>query len=349
MFFPGHVSAWRRWPTTTFPVFIAARACMNLRNFSAILVSRVPKGPQQRVPHLDSNRHQAKQTISSTIKAGKETVPIWCILSKGASFFFLVFSITVDCWQAPWVKPTPTSTHNQCQIEYDIVCSILLQVTVFLIARYRRQRTGVSKKYQKQLWNTATVCYRLQGEQCCFPATHGNNFTLVSVIMLLHRFNNGSQSAGVNMCLVILEMSRVIERCTCCNLWLIYVSFFMYSYKVSGFEVTNDSEIIDRGNDKSNRHDGNKEHLGQKKGTDLYNCLFFTDQHPRPSHSHSRPLDHGFIKCLYEIVSWFSRSNLNVFKCNNFRARLGTAMSQHPFTSHGSCCSFIITTDSNTT
>ena len=35
--------AWRRWPTTTFPVFIAARACMNLRNFSAILVSRVPK------------------------------------------------------------------------------------------------------------------------------------------------------------------------------------------------------------------------------------------------------------------------------------------------------------------
>ena len=136
----------------------------------------------------------------------------------------------------------------------------------FWLRRYRRQRTGVSKKYQKQLWNTATVCYRLQGEQCCFPATHGNNFTLVSVIMLLHRFNNGSQSAGVNMCLVILEMSRVIERCTCCNLWLIYVSFFMYSYKVSGFEVTNDSEIIDRGNDKSNRRDGNKEHLGQKKG-----------------------------------------------------------------------------------
>lgn len=86
------------WPrlslaTVAYHFFIAARACMNLRNFSAILVSRVPKGPQQRVPHLDSNRHQAKQTISSTIKAGKETVPIWCILSKGASFFFLVFTL----------------------------------------------------------------------------------------------------------------------------------------------------------------------------------------------------------------------------------------------------------------
>jgi hypothetical protein len=276
-------------------------------------------------------------------------VPLWCILSKGASFFFLVFTLRwiVDRLLESSLRLRRRTTN--AELNMISFARFFCKYLFFWLRRYRRQRTGVSKKYQKQLWNTATVCYRLQGEQCCFPATHGNNFTLVSVIMLLHRFNNGSQSAGVNMCLVILEMSRVIERCTCCNLWLIYVSFFMYSYKVSGFEVTNDSEIIDRGNDKSNRRDGNKEHLGQKKGTDLYNCLFFTDQHPRPSHSHSRPLDHGFIKCLYEIVSWFSRSNLNVFKCNNFRARLGTAMSQHPFTSHGSCCSFIITTDSNTT
>ena len=152
----------------------------------------------------------------------------------------------------------------------------------------------------------ATVCYRLQGEQCCFPAMHGNNFAQVSVIMLFAPLQQWFAECG---CKRVSRHSGNVARDWKRHMlqFVVDLCFIFYSYKVSGFEVTNDSEIIDRGNDKSNRHDGNKEHLWQKKGTDLYNCLFFTDQHPRPSHSHSRPLDHGFMKCLYEIVSWFSR------------------------------------------
>jgi hypothetical protein len=55
-------------------------------------------------------------------------------IKQGCLLFLPCVYTTVDCRQAPWVKPTPTSTHNQCRIEYDIVCSILLQVSVFLIA-----------------------------------------------------------------------------------------------------------------------------------------------------------------------------------------------------------------------
>lgn len=129
-FFPGHVSAWRRWPTTFSSQHVPAWTCETLAPFW------YPVSQRTAATCFTLRFQQAPGKTNHFIhhKSGQGNCATLVHIKQGCLLFLPCVYTTVDCRQAPWVKPTPTSTHNQCRIEYDIVCSILLQVSVFLIA-----------------------------------------------------------------------------------------------------------------------------------------------------------------------------------------------------------------------